>query len=199
VNKQNGFLDKAITEFRSILEDRYPELDRRGFDFTKDYEVINELGQTLFERAKLERGEANRAAREGFLRQAVEQFNKTLALDSENLSAHYNLALLHEQLGDAKRAEEHRTAHERFRPDDNARDDAITIARRANPAADHAAQAIVIYSLQRPGAPELAPGAATKPATAGTAATTRAPAPAGTTGATPPVLPSPGGLPGGRE
>ena len=28
VNKQNGYLDKAITEFRSILEDRYPELER---------------------------------------------------------------------------------------------------------------------------------------------------------------------------
>jgi tetratricopeptide (TPR) repeat protein len=155
VNKQNGYLDKAITEFRSILEDRYPELDRRGFDFSKDYEVINELGQTLFERAKMERGEANRPAREAFLHRAIEQFQKTLALDSENLTAHYNLALLFEQLGDPARAAEHRAAHERFRPDDNARDRAVTVARRANPAADHAAQAIVIYSLQRPGAPEL--------------------------------------------
>jgi tetratricopeptide (TPR) repeat protein len=155
VNKQNGYLDKAITEFRSILEDRYPELDRRGFDFSKDYEVINELGQALFERAKMERGEANRANREKFLRQAVEQYQKTLTLDSENLSAHYNLSLLYEELGDSSRATQHRAAHERFRPDDNARDRAITIARRAHPAADHAGQAIVIYSLQREGAPEL--------------------------------------------
>ena len=153
VNKQNGYLDKAITEFRSILEDRYPELDKRGFDFSKDYEVINELGQTLFERAKLERGEANRAAREDFLRQAIERFEKTLSLDSENLTAHYNLALIHEQLGDNKRAAEHRLSHERYRPDDNARDRAIAIHRRKNPAADHAAQSIVIYKLnneQRP-------------------------------------------------
>lgn len=156
VNKQNGYLDKAITEFRSILEDRYPELDKRGFDFSKDYEVINELGQTLFERAKLERGDANRAARENFLRQAVDQFQKTLALDSENLSAHYNLSLIYEELGDVQLAAKHRAAHERFRPDDNARDRAVTIARRAHPAADHAGQAIVIYSLQRAGAPELA-------------------------------------------
>src|SRR4030095_10547315 len=42
VNKQNGYLDKAIAEFRSILEDRYPELDQRGFDFSKDYEVIQD-------------------------------------------------------------------------------------------------------------------------------------------------------------
>jgi tetratricopeptide (TPR) repeat protein len=155
VDKQNGFLDKAISEFRSVLEDRYPELDARGLDFSKDYEVINELGQTLFERAKLERGEANRERREFFLRQAVEQFERTLALDSENVSAHYNLALLHSQLGDETRAQEHRKLHERFRPDDNARDRAIELARRRDPAADRAAQSITIYSLHRPGAPEL--------------------------------------------
>ncbi len=164
VNKQNGFLDKAITEFRSILEDRYPELDQRGFDFSRDYEVINELGQTLFERAKMERGEANKVAREGFLRQAIERFQKTLSIDAENVPAHYNLALIYEQLGDSKLASEHRALHERYRVDDNARDRAVTIARRANPAADHAAQAIVIYSLQRTGAPGLAD---TKPAANG--------------------------------
>lgn len=152
VNKQNGYLDKAITEFRSILEDRYPELDKRGFDFSNDYEVINELGQTLFERAKLERGDANRAQQTVFLHQAAEQFKKTLAIDSENVTAHYNLALIYAQLGDTKLAEEHRRLHERFRPDDNARDRAIAIHRRQNAAADHAAQAIVIYPLQRPGA-----------------------------------------------
>ena len=169
VNKQNGYLDKAITEFRSILEDRYPELDQRGFDFSRDYEVINELGQTLFERAKMERGEANKAAREGFLRQAIERFKKTLSIDAENVPAHYNLALIHEQLGDSKLAAEHRALHERYRVDDNARDRAVTVARRADPAADHAAQAIVIYSLQRAGAPGLAD---TKPT--GNAGVTRA-------------------------
>ncbi len=157
VNKQNGYLDKAITEFRSILEDRYPELDQRGFDFSKDYEVINELGQTLFERSKLERGDANRAEREKFLHQAIEQFRRTLALDSENVTAHYNLGLIYQQLGDTAQAAEHRRLHERFRPDDNARDRAIAIHRRKNAAADHAAQSIVIYDLQRPGAYELNP------------------------------------------
>ena len=155
VNKQNGYLDKAITEFQSILEDRYPELDRRGFDFSKDYEVINELGQTLFERSKLERGPANKAQQEIFLGRAAERFKQTLSLDSENVTAHYNLALIYAQLGQEKLAAEHRQAHERFRPDDNARDRAISIQRRQNAAADHAAQAIVIYPLQRPGAPGL--------------------------------------------
>jgi tetratricopeptide (TPR) repeat protein/ribosomal protein L32 len=155
VNKQNGYLDKAITEFRSILEDRYPELDKRGFDFSLDFEVINELGQTLFERAKMERGESNKAAREALLRQAAAQFEKTLKIDSENLAAHWNLKLIHEQLGDADQVKKHAALHERYRPDDNARDRAVNIARSRDPAADAGAQATVIYKLQRPGASEL--------------------------------------------
>jgi tetratricopeptide (TPR) repeat protein len=154
VNKQNGFLDQAITEFRSILEDRYPELDRRGFDFSQDYEVINELGQAYFEKAKTER--TNPEKQKESLNQAAAQLEKTLALDSENVTAHYTLALIYAQLGDESRAAYHRREHEKYRPDDNARDRAISIARRADAAADHAAQATVIYPLQRPGAPELA-------------------------------------------
>jgi tetratricopeptide (TPR) repeat protein len=149
VNKQNGYLDKAITEFTSILE----ELDKRGFDFSLDYEVINELGQTLFERAKLERGDE--AAQKQWLQKAVARFKRTLEIDAENVTAHYNLALIYERLGEKSLAESHRRQHERYRPDDNARDRAVAIARRRNPAADHAAQATVIYPLQRNGAPEL--------------------------------------------
>ncbi len=147
VNKQNGFLDQAITEFRSIINDHYPELDERGLDFSKDYEVINELGQTYVERAKLER--ENPGRQKALLNQGAAEFQKTLALDSENLTAHYNLALIYSQLGDEAGAAYHRGEHDKYRPDDNARDRAITIARRADPAADHAAQATVIYSLNR--------------------------------------------------
>lgn len=153
VDKQNGFLDKAVSDFRSVLYDRYPELDQRGFDFSKDYEVINELGSTLFERAKVERSDP--AKQREFLTQARDEFEKTLALDSENVAAHYNLALIYAELGDKARADEHRKLHEIFRVDDNARDQAIQVARRANPAANHAAEPLAIYDLQRPGAPGL--------------------------------------------
>jgi tetratricopeptide (TPR) repeat protein len=130
------------------LEDRYPELDERRFDFSKDYEVINELGQTYLERAKRDR--ANPERYRSFLNLSVEQFQRTLELDSENLAAHYNLSLLYSFLGDEEKAASHRRLHERYRPDDNARDRAISIQRRRNPAADHAAQAIVIYALKQP-------------------------------------------------
>jgi tetratricopeptide (TPR) repeat protein len=148
VNKQNGYLDKAISEFRSILYDRYPELDAHGFDFSKDYDVINELGEALFERAKMERGPGSAERRRQFLEEAVTQFRQTLALDSENVTAHYNLMLLYTELGDEAKAAEHRRLHDRYRPDPNATDRAISICRRQNAAADHAAQAIVIYDLQ---------------------------------------------------
>jgi hypothetical protein len=164
VNKQNGFLDKAIAEFRSILEDRYPELSQRGFDFSKDYEVINELGQAYFERSKMERD--NPAERKLFLKLAAESLNQTLAIDSENLTAHYLLGLIHAQLGDETKAAYHRQEHSKYLPDYNAQDQAISTARRADAAADHAAQATVIYSLQRPGAPGL-------PSTSTTASATR--------------------------
>lgn len=153
VNKQNGYLDEAVKEFTSILEDKDPALVARGFDFSLDYEVINELGQTFYEQAKRERSDPVRQRQ--FLDEAKRRFQRALELDAENLTAHYNLALIERQLGDEARAAEHQRLHEKYRPDDNARDRAIAIERRRNPAADHAAQAIVIYPLQRPGAPEL--------------------------------------------
>jgi len=166
VNKQNGYLDKAISDFRSILFDRYPELSARGFDFSKDYDVINELGEALFERGKMERGPANAAHRRQFFEEATAQFERTLSLDSENVTAHFNLALLYSELGEPAKAAEHRQLHDRYRPDPNATDRAIALQRRKNPAADHSAQAIVLYPLQRPGAPELGQGSSVASASA---------------------------------
>lgn len=51
-------------------------------------------------------------------------------------------------LGNGKLAAEHRQLHEYYRVDDNARDRAVNLHRSNNPAADHAAEAVVIYNLQ---------------------------------------------------
>lgn len=151
VNAEQGHLDAAIADYQAVLGMRTPEMIRRGFDFSKDYEVLNLLGQTLYQRGRQERGEAGRPAREQFFRDAVDAFRRTLALDSENVAAHYNLSLLYEELGEPDRAAEHRQLHRKFKPDDNATDRAIAIARRANPAANRAAEAIDIYRLLPPG------------------------------------------------
>ena len=156
LNLQQGRLREAEQNFRKVLEDRTPEMIARGFDFSKDYEVINLLGQSLFEQAKQLRDPARKAEREKLLKSAVEQFQKTLALDSENVTAHYQLQLLYAALGDEEKSAEHRQLHARYKPDDNARDRAFALARQKYPAANHAAEAVVIYPLHRPGAPELA-------------------------------------------
>ena len=148
VNKENGFLDQAIEDFERVLATGPAEVGARRFDFSMDYEVINELGQSLFERAKMERGAKADQRRQQYLRRAAEQFEKTLRIDSENVAAHYVLSLVYAQLGDRPRAAEHAVLHARYKPDDNARDHAIATHRLANAAANHAAQSIVIYPLR---------------------------------------------------
>jgi tetratricopeptide (TPR) repeat protein len=155
VNKQNGFLDEAIDELRGLVQADTAELRERGFDFSKDYRLLNELGQVLVERARQERGERRRTKRDALLAEARGLFERTLELDPENAPAHYNLHLIFKQTGDAKKAAHHLAAFQTYRPDDQARDRAIAIARSKDPAANHAAEAIVIYDLRRPGAYEL--------------------------------------------
>ena len=111
VNKENGHLDEAIANFTAALEATSPELTARGFDFSRDYEVLNELGLTLFERAKQERGAARATERRAFLDRAIAAFERTLAIDSENVTAHYALGLIHADLGHPTEAARHRDAH----------------------------------------------------------------------------------------
>jgi tetratricopeptide (TPR) repeat protein len=155
VDRQQGFLDKAIENYRSALYDDNAERRKRNFDFTRDYFVHDELGVTLLYRANQERGAERKDAREEFYRQAVAEFKLALRRDSEDVTAHYNLAQLYQLLGDEKGATEERALHARYKPDDNAQDRAVNLARQKSPAANRAAEKLVIYSLNRRGAPGL--------------------------------------------
>jgi tetratricopeptide (TPR) repeat protein len=155
VNRQQGYLDEAIRNLRSVLEDRTPETTERQFDFSLDYEVINLLGQTLYDLGRIRgRQERLKDARK-LWQEAVECFERTLAIDAENVTAHYNLHLLYGELGDLAKSQKHNELHQRYKPDDNAQDRAVRLARERYPAANHAAEKVVIYPLQRPGAPGL--------------------------------------------
>ncbi|MGH7201545.1 MAG: multiheme c-type cytochrome, partial [Planctomycetaceae bacterium] len=117
INREQGHLDEAEQNFRSTLSMRVPE---RGFDFSKDYEVILLLGQTMFDRARQMRGEDDKAQRIALLQEAVDTFESVIepgrvtewALDSENVTAHYNLALLHAALASDVEDGEARKRHE---------------------------------------------------------------------------------------
>lgn len=151
INRQQGRLDAAIQNLRSILEDHTLDMQAREFDFSIDIEVINLLGQTLFDQGQL-RARQGRADEAKLLwKQAISQFEKTLTVDSENLTAHYNLQLLQAEIGNTERSKHHQQQHERYKPDDNATGRAVRLAREKYPAANHAAEAVVIYQLLPPG------------------------------------------------
>jgi len=163
VNQQNGNFAEAERNFREIVEGGFEQAAGRGFDFSMDYRVLNELGLALYRRGLQERGDANRPRHDALLGEAAGWFRRTLDIDPENLAAHYNLQRILTDLGDAEGAARHASAHAKYKPDDNARDRAVAAARRADPAANHAAEAVVLYDLRRPGAFELPSGAGSAP------------------------------------
>ncbi|MBC7817475.1 MAG: hypothetical protein IAG10_11340, partial [Planctomycetaceae bacterium] len=118
------------------------------------YEVVNLLGLTLFEQAKAVRVDGD-PERERLLRESAKAFEKTLDIDKENVTAHHNLHQIYEELGDKTKAEFHNAEHLKVKQDDNAQGRAVGLARQKYPAANLAAEAIVIYPLQREGAPGL--------------------------------------------
>jgi tetratricopeptide (TPR) repeat protein len=145
IDRENGHLEAAAGKLEAIINNRFADARQRGFDFSYDVRVLNELGRTLYERSRQLRGAQQRE----LLAQAQGWFDETLLIDPENLAAHYNLALIHAQLGNIDKADQHRSLHEKYRPDDHAIEQAVARHRRENPAADHAAAAIAIYDLGR--------------------------------------------------
>ncbi len=152
VDREFGNLDRAIHSLEALIETRFQAAVQRGFDFSKDYRVLNELGRTLFERARQERGEKRLSQRRHYLQQARDWLEKALELDPENVKAHYNLALVFTELGETDAAARHRLLHDKYRPDDQAIEQAVTAHRSRNPAANHAAEETAVYDLRREGA-----------------------------------------------
>lgn len=154
IKSRQGDLHGAVDDLREALNFSNEVIRQHGFDFTSDYVVLNELGQMLIERAKLEQTPASQSARAEYLNQAIEVFQQTLAIDPENATAHHGLSIAYGVLGDESDAEKHRQLHARYKRDDNAHDRARSLARLRDPAANHAAERIVIYQLKRPGEKE---------------------------------------------
>ncbi len=92
INDRNGLLDEAIASYESVLATRVPD---RGFDFSMDYEVINALGATLYNRARREPLGPPNTGRLSYLRESADAFRRTLAIDSENVAAHYGLGQIY--------------------------------------------------------------------------------------------------------
>ncbi|WP_422930925.1 multiheme c-type cytochrome [Singulisphaera sp. PoT] len=88
INDRNGLLDDAIASYESVLATKIPE---RAFDFSLDYEVLNVLGTASYSRARIEPIQS--PARKDFLSKTIQAYRRTIAIDSENVAAHYGLGL----------------------------------------------------------------------------------------------------------
>lgn len=156
-NIENGFYDDAITALETLVATGFAEARKRGFDFSKDYRLHVTLGQAHYDRAR-QGGDAQAQARD--LEAAIKHFDAALVLDPENTAALYGLSQVYARQGQNEQAQTFRERYEQYRVDDNARDHAVAAARLRDPAANRAAEAVVIYPLKAPDATNEAASAA---------------------------------------
>lgn len=147
IDLQSGQLEQAMRKFEALVDTQFSEARTRGFDFSLDYRLRNTLARTYFEQSKLANQDSERTL---WLTRAKDEYSAALAVDPENVTAHYGLTNVYSQLGEVELEENHRQQHQKYRVDDNARDNALAIARRNDPVADHAADDVVIYDLREP-------------------------------------------------
>ncbi len=86
INVRNGILDEAIQNFQQVLDTKIPE---RKIDLSLDFFVIDELAAAYFLKSQVP-GPQTAERRENLMR-AIAAYRRTLAIDSEDVQAHYGL------------------------------------------------------------------------------------------------------------
>src|SRR5262249_1477991 len=89
INARNGMFDEAIENFQQVLDTKIPD---RKIDLSLDYIVINELARACFDRAQAPSLGRDSPERREYLTKAIAAYRRTLAIDSEDVTAHYGLA-----------------------------------------------------------------------------------------------------------
>ncbi|NQV71956.1 tetratricopeptide repeat protein [bacterium] len=93
VFKSNGQFNQAIQSFQEVLR-THP----------RDRVVLNELGRSFYLNEQLQ--------------EAIEPLESVLRIDAEDVSAHYNLMLVYQALGNAEKSAAHKTRYEHFKADE---------------------------------------------------------------------------------
>jgi hypothetical protein len=147
VSLRNGDYESAVGNLRDLLRGGFVEAVGRGFDFSRDERVLNALAGALYQLALTE----SDVTQGHLLDEARDLYLRSLELDPEGLAAHYGLARVYRALDESDEARLHADLYGYYKTDDNARDRAVAMARRRYPAANHAAENVVIYDLRGPG------------------------------------------------
>jgi tetratricopeptide (TPR) repeat protein len=134
--KSLGRYDEALTHLRTAA-DKYP----------RDRVVLNQLGRVLFLKRQYE--------------PAVEALNRVLAIDPEDLQAHYNLMLSYRGLGKTELASREETLYRRFKADESSQ--AITGPyRQLHPDDNNERQSIHEHGTVRPAPTRLTDARSTR-------------------------------------
>lgn len=144
VAESNGNYSKAIENLREILKGGFSQAVGRGFDFSKDYRLLNTLASALRQLGLTRQGDE----RVQMMNEARDIYLKALDLDPENVTSHWGLYLVFKDLNEQELAAKHLKLHAKYKIDDNAKDEAFAKARKKYPAANKAAEAVVIYDLK---------------------------------------------------
>ena len=88
INASNNQLEAAVASFEAVLKTRIPE---RKFDFGLDFLVIDEMASVLYTMARPLPVKSQE--RKKWLTKAIAAYRRTLAIDSEDVGAHYGLGL----------------------------------------------------------------------------------------------------------
>ncbi|HYB54085.1 MAG TPA: tetratricopeptide repeat protein [Thermoanaerobaculia bacterium] len=131
LEKDEGRLSEAEKDLRDVLE-KFP-LDRVAW---------NNLGTVLWLAGKYP--------------EAIAAFGRTLAIDPEDLTAHYNLMRVYRAMGHASKAAFHEAEYRKYKDDETARALAADLRRR-DPWANRESQPIHVHSEAEP--PPAAPAA----------------------------------------
>lgn len=119
LEKDEGRLDAAERDLKAVLA-----------KFALDRVAWNNLGSVYW--------------LAGRYREAIDAYGKTLAIDSEDLTAHYNLMRVYRALGDRAKAAEHEKAWLKHKDDETARAAAAEL-RLANPWVNRESQPIHVH------------------------------------------------------
>src|SRR5258708_10790873 len=126
---QEGDMDRARTVLQKAIELK-PDLARAHYFYARvlrsdgNYDGAGEQLHLVLQQYPRDRVVLNDLGRVQFLQKkyanAVQTLNQVLAIDPEDLQAHYNLMLCYRGLGDEKQAEDHQARYLRFKADESA-------------------------------------------------------------------------------
>ncbi|MCP4833177.1 MAG: hypothetical protein GY895_00290 [Phycisphaera sp.] len=148
--RELGDLEEAARRLERIIAAGYPVAVERGYDFSLDERVWNELATVRFQLARRAPTDDAYASEMELASAAID---RSLELNSQRPQSWFLASKIFAAVGDEIGAEKALAEFEIIRPDNNARDRAIRLARSRSEIADHAAEPIAIYDLSDARAP----------------------------------------------